>query len=97
MALNFQKPVDGLPIFHNWVSTAQDIFNRGFENWREIMEAKVADGAEPGNPMNFMTVVPVKGLGRVSILLWGVMWTYLNKDSMDIDEKEDFQRSYVPK
>lgn len=45
-----------------------------------------------GNPMTYDSVVPVKGLGRASMILFGVVWTYINKDHLDDDEKSDFVR-----
>ena len=93
MCVCFKKPADGLPIFHSWVMTAKDILFRGYEGWREIPEVRLeSDAKVPGETLGFASVVPVKGLGRISIILWSLLWAYLQKDSMDEDAKSDFRR-----
>lgn len=93
MALTFQEPVDGLPLFHAWLGTAKGIYMEGFE-LREIIEVQtVGDlGTLSDQPMTFNGITAVKGLGRVSVILFGVIWTYMNKDSLDAETQSDFCR-----
>ena len=85
--------MDGLPLFHSWLTTAKGIMYQGFENWREVLEVKsVAPEMPTGEPLGYFSVVPVKGMGRVSIILWVVYWTYLHKDELDSESKTDFIR-----
>lgn len=93
LSILFRVPVDGLPIYLTWLSTAKDLFHAGFECWREVIEVKAIEDPFPSNkPMDFRTVMPVKGLGRISMILWGVYWTYLQKDNLDEDSRADFAR-----
>lgn len=93
LGLLFRMPDDGLPIFHSWLATAKDIFHQGFEDWREMFEVRPVENQYPaGNVAGFQSVVPVKGIGRASIILWGILWGYLNKDSMDSECMSDFIR-----
>jgi hypothetical protein len=73
--------------------TAKDILFRGYEGWREIPEVRAeSDAKVPGETVGFASVVPVKGLGRMSIILWSLLWAYLHKDAMDAETKDDFRR-----
>lgn len=94
MALKFTKPVDGLPLLHLWLATAKDVWHRGFENWREPLEVKLVTDMNDitGTPMALHCLAPVKGLGRLSMILWAMLWTYLHKDNLDGDAKDDFVR-----
>ena len=94
-AFSYERPVDGYPLLHSWVSTAKDILYRGFEPWREIFLVKVKDPWLVGKPMQFGSVLVVKGMGRISILLWAVLHSYINmKDciSQNADVQSDFKR-----
>ena len=73
------------------------IFFNGYEAWREPVEIKVKHNGEekPHGPMSFANVLPMKGLGRISILLYGLMWSYENlRDEMNrnAELREDFRR-----
>eukprot|EP00435_Cladocopium_sp_Y103_P057869 s1201_g20.t1 len=46
LAMSFEKPVDGLPLYHSWLGSAKDIFFQGFENWREILEVRARSSAD---------------------------------------------------
>ena len=86
LAMRFEMPVDGFPLYHSWLSTCKGIYMSGFESHREIMEVKWANGqgcVPDGSPISFSSVEAVKGIGRVSIILFGVVWTYLNKEQLD--------------
>ena len=94
-AFDYEKPVDGYPLLHSWVNTAKDILYRGFEPWREIFLVKIKDPSLAGQTMEFGSVLVVKGMGRISILLWAVLHAYMNmKDdiSLNADVQSDFKR-----
>ena len=94
LTLMYQCPAEGLPTLHSWVSTLKQILWSGFENWREVMEVKYHQNQMPhGEPMGFAEIIPVKGLGRVSMILWVITYTYKHMD-LDSDEllKHDFLR-----
>ena len=46
LCLCFQRPVDGLPLFHSWLGNAKDIYHQGFENWREVLEVQKLEEKE---------------------------------------------------
>lgn len=94
----YEKPVDGYPIYHSWVKTLADITMAGFESWRETLEVRVAGGGSPtwGGDLGFGMLEVTKGLGRISILLWCVVHTYVKlKDSMTPEMQADFLRHWV--
>ena len=96
LCLTYRAPPDGLPLLHSWVGTLKEIVFGGFEAWREVIEVKVnmKEGHEWGQ-LGYGLVLPVKGLGRISIILWILMHTYKTL-RMDIEKspelKADFQR-----
>lgn len=95
LAFGYVVPVDGLPILTTWNSVLKDVLYRGFENWREVFEVKPMKGVtfSEKQPFDFGTVQAVKGLGRLSMILWAVLHTYLNlRDTLTKEEKEDFCR-----
>lgn len=68
-----------------------DIYSHGFEKFRESVEVKYCGSG--GSALEFASLVPVKGLGKVSILFFGLLWTYVKlRDSLSKEELEDFQR-----
>ena len=92
LAFGFKEAVDGLPLFHHWLSTAKGLFIEGYEALRELPEVTPVDETLMGNYMDLHTVFTVKGIGRMSIILFGITWTYLNKDALDSETKTDFLR-----
>lgn len=95
LAFGYVVPVDGLPILTTWNSVLKDILYRGFENWREVFEVKPMNGVtfSQNQPFDFGTVQAVKGLGRLSMILWAVLHTYLHlRETWTVEEKEDFCR-----
>ena len=91
LAIYFLPPADGLPLFHAWLVTAKDVWHRGYEGHREILEIRLNDRVDLLDH-GFRSFIPTKGLGRVSCILWAVLWSYFNRDSMDGDAKSDFIR-----
>lgn len=90
LALWFSIPSDGLPQFPHWVNTAKDVYLSGFESHREPLECKVRDEAS-GDCMAKFEVT--KGLGRTSIILFGIIFSYLEMAAdLTNEELQDFQR-----
>lgn len=89
----YVRPVDGLPLLHQWILVLKDIVFNGFESWREPFEGKLADESMAwGSPLGFGAIQPVKGLGRLSILLWCIFKTYTNRAIMTDEAKASFGR-----
>ena len=95
LALQYQLPVDGLPLLQDWVSNASDIYHHGFEAARESIEVRIMGSDTWPNVLQFGSLVPVKGLGKVSILFFGIVYTYIKlRETMTDDEGQDFQRPF---
>ncbi|CAJ1344536.1 unnamed protein product [Effrenium voratum] len=95
LAMWYTRPADGLPLLQDWLGTAADIFNNGFEALREPMEVKLRGQiqATGGLQLSFGALVPTKGVGRTSIILFAVVYSFLVlKDGMSVDELADFVR-----
>lgn len=92
----YRYPVDGMPTLHSWISVLRAILLNGFETWREVMEVKAVDDPIPLNqPLDYGKVLPVKGLGRMSMILWAIVHTYkhlADKISSGGPFTEDFLR-----
>ena len=66
---------------------------RGFESWREVMEAKTSENIHDGSKLKFGSMYVTKGLGRLSIILFGIVWTYCKlRDAMSDEMQTDFRR-----
>lgn len=88
LCFTYHQPSDGLPLIQEWLNTAQDIYHGGYEATREPMEVVATDES-----LAFGTVSVSKGLGRMSILWFGVLFSYFKlKDGMLDDVKADFKR-----
>lgn len=86
-------PADGLPMLGDWISTATSIWGLGYEGFRESVEFRPADGASAGSPMTFACLEAVKGIGRMSIVLFSFFYSYLSlKTTMNAEELEDMKR-----
>ena len=70
------------------------MLHNGFEPWREVIEVKsLVEPAPVGQPFGYGKLVPVKGLGRISMILFAVVQTYNAKDQLLDDVwKDDFLR-----
>lgn len=96
LAFIYQLPPDGLPLLHSWLQTARDIWFRGYESWRELFETKASAAAEPGAPYTLGSVTCVKGMGRLSIIIYGLVYTYVKmRDGMSPEAQLDFTRPWV--
>ncbi|CAK9049338.1 PABC domain-containing protein [Durusdinium trenchii] len=84
LVLRYQLPSDGLPNMQQWMNTAAEIYLGGFESVREPFEVKPQDDGQ---------LVTMKGTGRTAIILFGLIWTYLELSKTMTDlEKDDFSR-----
>ena len=88
LGMFYQLPADGLPHFWQWYNTASDLFHMGYESNREPMEVRKRDVGT-----HMAKVQPVKGLGRCSIIYFGVLFTYLEmRNDLSPEELADFRR-----
>lgn len=92
LALCYRRPSEGLPLLQDWVSNARDIFSHGYERHRESIEVRHSSDMWP-EVVDYGSVIPVKGLGKISMLLFGLVFTYVNmRDSLTEAELGDFLR-----
>lgn len=96
LALKLVKPADGLPLLQDWLVTAADIYRGGLEGWRETIEVRCDEPSCLGQPVVPGCLRPTKGIGRSSMLMFGLLYTFLNfKESMSQEECQDFARPAV--
>ena len=69
------KPTDGLPLLQDWLGTAHDIVYSGYEGWREPLEV-IALPDQLGKPLEKGSLVISKGIGKASVLLFAVLFTF---------------------
>ena len=74
-----------------WLQHATSIWSCGYEAFRENIEIRVWNDDALGHPLDIGKVTPVKGFGRVSILMFGIIWTYVNKEALTPDAEADFK------
>lgn len=94
LSIALEKPEDGLPILEDWASTARDIYAMGFEAHRETIELRLHNKEmKKGDALSFACLLPNKGIGRISMLWFGLLWTWkkLSQDLTD-DQTRDFSR-----
>lgn len=85
-------PSEGLPILADWSVHAESIWSSGFEGWREAIEFKPISKDLKGHPVQYRSVEVTKGVGRVTILWFTLLHTYVNlKNDLADDELEDFK------
>ena len=95
LAFSMKMPPDGLPVFDDWLLHASSIWAVGFEPWRESIEVKPLREDLVGNDLDFGVLEPTKGLGRVSMLLFTVFYSYLKLKDILVDgspEKTEFRQ-----
>ena len=96
LALWLHKPSDGLPLLQEWLVTATDIVHGGFEGWRETIEVRCLDSSCLGKQMEYGCFTPTKGVGRSSIILFAILYTFHNlKEKLSNEEIEDFARLWM--
>ena len=88
-----QEPEDSYPCYQEWQVHATSIFTTAFEPWRENIEVKVWEDSTLGQPLSFGSLGPAKGFGRLSILFFGVLYTYLEmQKKWDAETETAFQK-----
>ena len=94
LCLGVSKPEDGWPILEEWAAVAKDIFANTYEAHREPVELKmVGNPLNPGDDLKCGCFEANKGASRVSILWFGVLWTYMNmKNIMNEEMSREFDR-----
>ena len=79
--------------------TAEDLWRSGCESWREPVEVRVEDPALIDHSMSHGCLIPTKGLTRVSIIFFGLIFSYKNlREVIDADQQlqDDFSRTARP-
>lgn len=84
---------DGLPMLTDWMATSTSIWALKYEGWREPFEFKASDGPTMGGTaLDFGTLEVVKGCGRMTILLFSLVYTYLHlKNQLDDEALRAFE------
>ena len=94
LSFGFKAPVDGLPCLKDWGQHAISIWSLGYEAWREAIEIRPGNQALLGQPCDYGTIEACKGTGRVSMLLFTVLYTYLEmKDGLSPEEMAGFKKN----
>ena len=93
--LMLDKPSEGLPVLTDWLRTAGDVWTVGYEAWRSPIEVCPLTDDVLGQAVKPCTLVPVKGVGRASIILFAVCYSYMNLRDMGPEELEDFSRTGI--
>ena len=92
LCLKYKRPSEGLPPLQAWVRVARDVFHSGYENWREPFEVKLSKELVDAK-LSYSSLQVTKGVGRTSILFFGVLWTFLRlKDKLSMEQQSDFKR-----
>ena len=85
-------PLTGF-LLREWQVHATSIWSTGFESWRENVEIKAWDDSCLGKALSFGAVGPAKGYGRLSILYFAAIYTYLEvQSSWDPDTEAEFKK-----
>ena len=80
-------PADGIPMFQTWKSLALGIYWQGYNSLREPLECRERDPTA-----SHWQLQCTKGLGRLSVILFGVFWTFLHKEDVKDPVMADFRR-----
>ena len=88
LALWYELPSDGWPHLTSWLATAKEIYMAGFESLREPFEVKLREDTG-----GMAKLIVTKGVGRASIILFGILYTYLEfAADLTAEEMKDFCR-----
>ena len=77
---------------------ATSIYTNGYESWRETVELKVVSDTSLGQSMSWGCVLPAKGFGRISVLLFGIIYSYSEmhgKPSWSEEVEKEFKKCPV--
>lgn len=90
-----KMPCDGLPMYEDWLGNATSIWALGYEPWREAVEIKPCGDDVLGQTFWHKSVEATKGIGRVSVLLYTVWYSYFKLKDVLVEnspEREEFQK-----
>ena len=78
----------------DWGQHAISIWGVGYEGWREAIDIRPINQALLGQPCDFATIEACKGTGRVSMLLFTVLYVYLEmKEGLSPEEMTGFKKN----
>ena len=94
LAFTAKMPCDGVPMLEDWLTHAASIWAIGFEPWREAVEIKPTTASQLGRAFGFANVEATKGVGRISMLLYTVWYSYLKLKEVLLNppEREEFTK-----
>ena len=93
LGFRLAQPEDGYTILQEWQVHATSIWSTGFEGFRENIEVKVWQDSSLGKALEFGALGPAKGFGRLSILYFAVLYSYLElKQSWDDETEAEFRK-----
>lgn len=97
LAITLEAPIEGLPVLTDWIRTCSDVWLNGFESWREPIEVRLGPDGKLGEELKPAMLIPTKGRGRASMILFGVLYTYVKLcDTLSDAEQNDFLRRGQP-
>ena len=91
LLLEVDKPSEGWPLLTDWLRTAGDVWCLGYEAHRAPIEVRPLENVL-GLEMKPASLVPTKGVGRATVILFGICYTYCKMRDMEDPELEDFKR-----
>ena len=91
LLLAVDKPSEGWPLLTDWLRTAGNVWQLDYEAHRAPIEVRPLEDTL-GLEMKLASLVPTKGVGRATVILFGICYTYCKMRDMDFPELEDFTR-----
>jgi len=91
LLLEVDKPSEGWPLLTDWLRTAGDVWCLGYEAHRAPIEVRPLENVL-GLEMKPASLVPTKGVGRATVILFGICYTYCKMRDMEDPELKDFKR-----
>ena len=76
LAFLLERLCEGYPVLEEWLTLGRDIFHGGWESHREAIEVRPTEKVADGKPLEFASLLANRGFQRLSILMFGVLWTY---------------------
>ena len=93
LTFRLSQPEDGYPIYEDWTCLAQDIFHAGYEDHRAVVEVYISASVAEEEPLGYGSLRPNKGFTRLSVLFFGLLYTYKElSQHMGEPEQDDFNR-----
>lgn len=76
LSLALSTPVEGFSVLTDWLKTSADIWSAGYEPSREPIECRLESVDLVGCPLKPSSLIPTRGITRVSIVLFALMFSY---------------------